>query len=1139
MKLISRDVWLFLLIGCACFAFSCFKFLDAFPTASINLKVSKQEAIRIAQKYSQLAGFYDIFDSSVYFSGDKRAETFLEYELGVTKANQVMRDEVPVWYWDVHFENARHSRDFDADIGTDGKLHAFKRNIPDDLKLDSLSADEAKEKATRFMESDMGINLADWKLISERQTDLPSRMEHAFIWEDEKNDFAGGHVRVNATVSGNILSCVDRYLHVPEAFTHKYDWIRAQNLAYSNLSFIGSLLFALALPFVFVRGIIHHQIRYKFMVVCGVIAAAVSFVSSLNRTSSIIASSQNWSPYTYLFSEVLRALPTALLIGLGSALFFATIEIVYRSGFPEHTALEKLFDGSALNSVSLFKASLIGMSLFGLWVGYQVAFYLIGKQFGFWLPLDVNDSSVLNSFSPAWDAVSVGIKASTVEEMGFRVFMLVIVQRLTRSFWIANIVQSMLWGFGHCNYSVEPPYARGLELTTTGLLAGWILRQYGIVPLILCHYAFDVYVSVTPLLCSPSALDKLAVAAGMMPPVVLGLLAYLRLRKIGPADEEAISNASVVIEKPEPHLQQEEPLPELPVYEPLGVRSAAALALSMVASMALCLLPVPTIGPEPVLKVNRDAAVAIARHYFAAHFDIKDKQAVAWLSDDAFVPGLQYVFEKTGRTRTRELEQNIEPRLVWNVRLFQPGNASTLSIKIDGTGSPFSADISMDETVAGAQLSREAAQELARGYLKEVLNGKYSDLVFRDVAKTDHPSRTDYKFVVEVPKLRVKEAPFQLIVRLVGDQPSNFDRLWRTPESWNDAREREKHRTTMRKVIDVASIVLSGLLLLNVGYWLLQIFQKNRINWQVIVAAGALAGLLDAIGQANDLLMNAYKYYVPATPLETHWVELALRVVGRFSIVVIATCALSAAITASYTRIFGRHNLIFLARLFKPLITDGKLWADALLLGGSAAAVATAIFQFGKFVRTLISPEVQLTDIRNIVWLEQASPAVASLQSALVLGLFALLGFVAYECWRKYYQVEPPQIATVALVVIALHYAGDTNLADFAMHCASMLAVLVIAYGLAKKFSRTFPAAFFFAVFFFEVGHDFVELYYNARQIHAADLAVLGSVLVLPAIWLLVFWLVRGRPRKASAGERAGELGRGELERGDVGPGGS
>ena len=79
-------------------------FFEAFPEASVNFKVPREEALRRAKSFVESLG-QDVsgYRSVIVFGVNDNAKTYLEREVGLKEANRMMSGEVNVWNWDVRF----------------------------------------------------------------------------------------------------------------------------------------------------------------------------------------------------------------------------------------------------------------------------------------------------------------------------------------------------------------------------------------------------------------------------------------------------------------------------------------------------------------------------------------------------------------------------------------------------------------------------------------------------------------------------------------------------------------------------------------------------------------------------------------------------------------------------------------------------------------------------------------------------------------------------------------------------------------------------------------------------------------------------------------------------------------------------
>src|SRR5579863_3825607 len=91
-------VCLALLVGATWF--SAQNFYRAFPEASIDFRVSRDEALHTAEQSLHAAGYQlDGYRQAASFDFDDDAKTFLEREVGLEQASQIMGRRVRLWRW--------------------------------------------------------------------------------------------------------------------------------------------------------------------------------------------------------------------------------------------------------------------------------------------------------------------------------------------------------------------------------------------------------------------------------------------------------------------------------------------------------------------------------------------------------------------------------------------------------------------------------------------------------------------------------------------------------------------------------------------------------------------------------------------------------------------------------------------------------------------------------------------------------------------------------------------------------------------------------------------------------------------------------------------------------------------------------
>jgi len=148
---------------------------------------------------------------------------------------------------------------------------------------------------------------------------------------------------------------------------------------------------------------------------------------------------------------------------------------------------------STFYSRAVTRAIIFGYCLFFILIGVQAAIFYLGQKYlGVW-----KEWFRLTQFSTAYlpflTAFAIGLNASFNEEVLFRLFGITWGKKYLKNTVLAIIFTSLIWGFGHSEYAIFPVWFRGIEVTILGLIYGFIFIRYGLIPLIVAHYLFDVF----------------------------------------------------------------------------------------------------------------------------------------------------------------------------------------------------------------------------------------------------------------------------------------------------------------------------------------------------------------------------------------------------------------------------------------------------------------------------------------------------------------------------------------------------------------------------------------------------------------------------------------------------------------------
>ncbi|HJT18135.1 MAG TPA: hypothetical protein VJ853_12135, partial [Thermoanaerobaculia bacterium] len=92
-------------------------FYSAFPEASIEFKYDRDSSLPIAQRVidAQRIDTRELKHAAL-FTGDETAKIFLERTVGLSKANQMMRSQVRLWWWLHRWFKPLQEEEFAVDV---------------------------------------------------------------------------------------------------------------------------------------------------------------------------------------------------------------------------------------------------------------------------------------------------------------------------------------------------------------------------------------------------------------------------------------------------------------------------------------------------------------------------------------------------------------------------------------------------------------------------------------------------------------------------------------------------------------------------------------------------------------------------------------------------------------------------------------------------------------------------------------------------------------------------------------------------------------------------------------------------------------------------------------------------------------
>ncbi|HLK63585.1 MAG TPA: CPBP family glutamic-type intramembrane protease [Bryobacteraceae bacterium] len=866
MALLAGTVW-----------FSSGNFYRAFPEASIDFRVNRTDGQALAGQFLSGQG-YDTngYRQASSFSFDDDAKTFLEREAGLEQANQMMGTKVRIWRWSYRWFRPLQKEEFSVDITPLGLLAGFEHELPEDAARPAVDAPQARALAEDFLRTRLHRDPASLDFVEGSDVARPHRVDRVFTWKERDFNLHDATNRVEVTVLGNEVGAYREYLKVPEQWSRDYQRLRSKNEMAQMVDSALLVAMIVGLVVVIVMRVRQHDIRWRRAAVVGVLGMVLSFCSTLNQFSLQEFQYPTTDSYSaFVTRQLLQGLISAL--GAGGLLFVLTAgaEPLYRELFPGKVSLGNLFRVRGLRTKRFFLGSILGITLTGIFIAYQTAFYIVAYKFGAWSPADVPYSDLLNTRFPWLFVLFGGFLPAVSEEFLFRMFGIPFFRKIARSLPVAVIAAGFIWGFGHSGYPQQPFFIRGMEVGIGGVALGLIMLRWGILPTLVWHYSVDAMYSAMLLVRSQSLYFKLSGAASagiIVLPVFVALVAYWRRGGFEP--ETGLLNGDEgreVETPPEAAAEHEVAAATLP-YQPLTLRGWLAAVLVLVAGLLTLSIPVSRIGESPNYKISEEQARAASDAFLRAHgLNPDDYRHVTFPASTWSGPDSQagkYFLERKPVDFVSKLFEQYRPIQRWSTRYFKSLDREEVGVSVNPeTGQVLGVTHTLPEDRPGADIGDDAARDKAAAFATE-RGWDLSAMDLKENASEKKKARRDHKLEWEArpgdPR-NVDEANFRVVAEVDGDKVTTLRSYWKLPEVWSRARSQQNF-------ISIGVLTLRfGMLAAGIVYGLILLIQRIRlgqVKWRLTIMIAIPAALLAGVEPLLSMKLTLQNYDT-AIPLET------------------------------------------------------------------------------------------------------------------------------------------------------------------------------------------------------------------------------------------------------------------------------
>ena len=461
---------------------------QTYPRAGLYLKKSSKEIEAIAfQKIGQLGFNVAGFDRSIRFRQNRQQLKYLGKRYGSERANELMREQIPVYYWEVRWKKPENFLDriksedeegnitirlnqpdsenasvqFNTSLKTTGDILSFEALFEDDAKTDTIGKLEAIQRAEKILTIVEGDSVQHYKFYKHSGDSI-----HTIVYKRDR-DLCGENVEIEIKLAGSNLTEYHKRLNPPEEFIRESD--------NTNFVEIPSVLVFMIYFVLFIVILIQKLRRDEISLKSGI---AISIIVSIATVYNIIVSS-----FQETFWEILIPILVApVFVGFSMLAIFGVSESVTREAWPE-----KLLSFDALNRLNIrtslvSRAMIRGASLGFIGLGLMTLLIKISANF-FDIYFYAKETNITEFvlIAPAIFAFFTVITSSMFGEWIFRLFTLSFLKNKINRNAIIVVISSFLWTFsfiGESEIVVLPVYLNILKSFLIGLLFAYFFIRF-------------------------------------------------------------------------------------------------------------------------------------------------------------------------------------------------------------------------------------------------------------------------------------------------------------------------------------------------------------------------------------------------------------------------------------------------------------------------------------------------------------------------------------------------------------------------------------------------------------------------------------------------------------------------------------
>lgn len=859
-----RTVWVVLVaLALSAVGLTIYETRKTYPLVSTDLRMTRADALAKARSlegrlklgpkgYEQAASFYG--DGSETY-----VQSYIEQKVGGDVAFRALIDSEDYYpiTWSVRHFKPKDEAETEFEFTPKGDLYGFWVSLSEHARGAALEKAEAV-KIAEAGAREFGLNPGRYRLEnSDRYEAESGRADWTFDYKRADPRLKDARFALTLYVNGDDFAGYYQTVEVPKSFISAQGRLDdARTVILGTVWAVANLMFVVGGGFGLLMLARRRQFEWRKAIGWGAVVAAVSAIGDLNDLPV------NWFDYTsydskatFLFQEVTNALTTFLGMWAIVATTLLVAEGLTRQAFPRQIQLWRIWKGETASSAATLGRTAGGYLWAAILLGYTTAFYLLmTKLFSWYAPASPTaDPDMLATYLPMLRPLRISLEAAVLEEALFRALPLAGAVMLGNRFGhrklfvgLGLVTSAVVFAGGHVGYPTEPVYTRLVELFLPAVIMGAIYLAFGLVPVIIAHFAYDYALTGLPLFTtqhSPLAAKISFVLTGLAP-LLFVVVARLRAGRWTNVPAQDLNSGWV------PRTLRLSQTEGIAAPSPMG-RRAGAILISMCLVGATGWAATTQLERDaPALEITSDQAEQRAADHLARQgVQLSHFRATTELLEQDYAS--DFVIQKYGVAVYRSLLGSYLHGPGWSVEFARrdrnsQDRAEHYLVSVDHRGKVGEVAHHGAHDARTANPTPTRAQAVEAG-LKAIHEKFQIGLIKQDLLSAEKEDG-DWFLEFQVPGSPLKDGEARISVDLAGSELHAY-RYVSVPESYySDTDDAYSQATLLNGLFGPVKGFLLGVL----GLYGVYALTRRLISKKVFLAAAATVLIFNTATSIND-----------------------------------------------------------------------------------------------------------------------------------------------------------------------------------------------------------------------------------------------------------------------------------------------